>query len=146
MYLQFATLHKCFDTILISSALLLVVFGRYPIFFDKFLEIIHYLPAIFPLFLLNYSVPLPVARWNDIVFVRVMCGIRLGATWPWSDIICSYWTGSWHGDMLLSLLGACVAWLWYFLILLPGHLIWCLINTLSYKSFSVVLPAKIFSR
>ena len=47
-----------------------MVFGSYPIFFDKFLEIIHYLSSIFPLFLLIYSVPLPMAEFNGIVFVK----------------------------------------------------------------------------
>ena len=62
IYLQFATFHKCFDTILISSAPPACGFWSLSHIFHKYREITHYLSPIFPLFLLNYSMPLPVAR------------------------------------------------------------------------------------
>jgi hypothetical protein len=70
MYLQFATLHKYFDTILISSAPSPCRFWSLPHIFHKFLEIIHYLSAIFLLFLVTYPVPLSGARCNGILFIR----------------------------------------------------------------------------
>ena len=45
------------------------------------------------------------------------------------------WARSWRGGLSLSLLGVCVAWLWHFLVLVPGSLI----DTLSYKPFSVAI-------
>jgi len=144
MYLQFATLHKCFDSILISSALPACGFWWLPHIFHKFLGILHYLSLPFPLFFLIYCVPLYEARCNDIIFVRRHVWHYIGCIFGMVKHYYRCWARSWRCGMLLSLPGAGVAWLWYLLILLPGHLIWCLKNTLSYKSFSVVLPAKIF--
>ena len=47
----------------------------------------HELFSVSLLFLLIYSVPLPVATWNNIIFVKVMCGIRVGAGMAMRDFI-----------------------------------------------------------
>jgi len=105
LYLQFAPLHKCFDTILISSASPACDFWLPPLIFHKYLEIIDYLLPIFPLFLLIYSMPLPVAKWNNIIFVRAMRGIIVGAYLARSGVYYGDWTEGWHGGMLLFLPG-----------------------------------------
>ncbi len=125
---------------------LLVVVGRYPIFFINFRKSYTNFPLFSPHFCW-FTLCLYLGQGVTVLpWLGGMWGIRLGASVALVRCYCDDWARFWHGNRLLSLPGAGVAWLWYFLILLPGHFIWCLRNTLSYKSFSVVLPAKIFSR
>jgi len=76
MYLQFVTLHKCLGTILISSAPPACGFWSLPHIFHKFLEVLHYLSSILPLFLLVYSVPLSGAGFNCMMEVSAVWGMR----------------------------------------------------------------------
>jgi len=103
IYLKFETLQKCFDMILILSAPPACGFWSPPLIFHKYLEMIHYLFPVFLLFLLVYPMPLLVARWNNIVFVRVMRGIRVGTGLARSGVYYGDWTEGWHGGMLLFL-------------------------------------------
>ena len=70
--------------------------------------------------------PLPVARWNDIVFVGGICGIRVGADMAMRDIImvigrrvgmvgccCPYWACVWHGCGIINLSARAVDWVPY---------------------------------
>lgn len=49
--------------------------------------------------------PLPVAKWNNIIFVRAMRGIIVGAYLARSGVYYGDWTEGWHGGMLLFLPG-----------------------------------------
>ena len=78
IYLQFALLHKCFDTLLFSSAPSACGFWSPSLIFHEYMEIIYYLSPVSPLFLLIYSMPLPVARRDVTVLTGRGCGMVVG--------------------------------------------------------------------